>query len=205
MTSAGTQPGREDSSPHPPRPTAGTDGREAMNRIRELVLGEAHKVYDRRFAQIEARITQETESLRAGIERRFDELDQYLRAEVAGLEERLQLETAERQRIDRDRFEQNRAELDRITQQWRDSKQALSQVEQGFRRQLMALSQQLSDEFRQRCEAGSKVLDQTAAELRAAKTDRAQLASLFADLAMRLTDDEEPDAEDAAGEPAAGA
>jgi hypothetical protein len=170
---------------------AGTDAAgNPIDKIRDLLFGGQMRDYDRQFARLEERLLQETADVRADVKRRLTALEEYLRAELDSLSERLRAEqdvrAAGSQELGRDlravaqQFEQRTVQLD----------EQLARNGRELRQTLHTQRQELADEIRQRVDEVLARLAREAHELRADKTDRRALASMLTELAVRLNGDE---------------
>ncbi len=160
-----------------------------IDRIRDIIFGNQMRDYEKRFIRLEERLLKESADLREDVKRRFEQLDQYTRHEVDALSERLKSEHTARG-----------AALGELTRELRDlakntEKKTVQLDEQAIknarelRQQLLDQARQLSDELRQRFDDLAAIVEHEASELRDDKTDRAALASLFTEMAMRLTNE----------------
>ena len=157
----------------PNRPSPPPDNT-AMRRVREIIVGESERDWGQRLERVEALIHDEAAELRAEFNRRFDELEGFVRNELDSLRE-----TQSSERVAVQELRERLQEAQRLT-----------------REQLLKQSKDLSEEIRRKHEAGSRALDSAAQELRHQKADRQQLAALLADLSMRLSENPaEPPAE----------
>jgi flagellar biosynthesis GTPase FlhF len=160
-----------------------------IDRIRDIIFGNQMRDYEKRFTRLEERLLKESADLREDVKRRFEQLDQYTRHEVDALSERLKSEQTARgtalteaTRELRDlakNTEKKTAQLD---------EQAIKNARE-LRQQLLDQARQLSDELRQRFDDLAAIVEHEASELRDDKTDRAALAALFTEMAMRLTNE----------------
>jgi uncharacterized protein YoxC len=160
-----------------------------IDRIRDIIFGNQMRDYEKRFVRLEERLLKESADLREDVKRRFEQLDQYTRHEVDALSERLKSEQAARG-----------AALTEATRELRDlakntEKKTVQLDEQAIknarelRQQLLDQARQLSDDLRQRFDDLAAIVEHEASELRDDKTDRAALAALFTEMAMRLTNE----------------
>ena len=160
-----------------------------IDRIRDIIFGNQMRDYEKRFTRLEERLLKESADLREDVKRRFDQLDQYTRNEVDALSERLKSENASRG-----------ASLTELTRELRDlaknTEKKTTQLDEQtiknareLRQQLLDQARQLSDDLRQRFDDLAAIVEHEASELRDDKTDRAALAALFTEMAMRLTNE----------------
>lgn len=166
--------------------SANKSGGESLDKVRDILFGSQAREYEKRFARLEERLLNEASDLREDLKRRFDTLEAYIKKEIESLTGRLQAETDQRA----ESAKQVSAELkdtalafERKTGQLGEHQ---TRSERELRDQILDQSKSISDEIRQKHEALTALLERSTSELRNEKTDRAALASLFMEVAMRL-------------------
>lgn len=177
--------------------SASKSGGESLDKVRDILFGSQAREYEKRFARLEERLLNEASDLREDLKRRFDTLEAYIKKEIESLTGRLQAETDQRA----ESAKQVSAELkdtalafERKTGQLGEHQ---TRSERELRDQILDQSKSISDEIRQKHEALTALLERSTSELRNEKTDRAALASLFMEVAMRLNHEFKiPSAED---------
>jgi phage host-nuclease inhibitor protein Gam len=176
-----------------PNGAAGAGGDSGnVDKIRDILFGSQMRDYDRRFASTEERLQREAAALRDDIGRRLLATEQYLRAELDTLAGNLKTEEA-------DRVQAFRAANEALTNLHREMGERLgalteqtAQQHRELRAQLLELQRAMTDEMQRRHDEISTTLRREVLDLRGAKTDRMALASMFAELAQRLTSEGEP-------------
>lgn len=179
------------------KPGAKAQGGESLDKVRDILFGSQSREYEKRFARLEERLLKEAADLRDELRKRFDSLEVYTKKEVDSLAARLKTEQEQRteatKELSRDLKETSRA-FEKKTGQL-DEQLTASQRE--LRQQILDQSKSISDEIRKKYEAMTASLEHATGELRDEKTDRAALASLFMEVAMRLNNEFKiPDGED---------
>lgn len=162
-------------------------GGASIDKVRDILFGVQMRDYDKRFARLEERLVKDTAELREDVRKRLASLEQYVQHEIAALGDRLAAEQGER--VDGEKalgaelretarvFEKKTAGL--------DDQSARAQRE--LRQQLLEQQQRLTDEIQQRHQELLSVVGRESGELRDEKADRAALATLFTEMAMRLS------------------
>jgi hypothetical protein len=163
---------RKDSGEASGKATRGDNGPEAtttdvppdanVDKIREILFGGQMHDYELRFTALENRLAAAAAELREDTRARLDALEAYAKKELATLGERVGA------------LDERSAADDR-----------------ELRDQLLQQSKSLGDDLRRAQRTLSERIDEEARVLRSTKTDRQSLATLLADVAMRLS---EPDA-----------
>jgi DNA repair exonuclease SbcCD ATPase subunit len=184
VTTSATTP--DDSPRHAAsEPAAGA----SLDKVRDILFGVQMREFDRRFARLEERLVKETSELKEDVKRRLDALESYARRENETLAEQIRKEQTARTdaglELSREindsakSFERRTAALD----------EQLSRSQRETRQQLLEQYQRLSDDIRTKVDDVLATLAREAQELRSDKADRAVLASLLNEMAMRLTND----------------
>jgi phage host-nuclease inhibitor protein Gam len=160
-----------------------------LEKIRDILFGAQVHDFEKRFARLEERLLKETSDARAETKKRFDALEAFLKKEVESLSERIKTEQAERtesgKEISRElreaarSLEKKLAQLDDVT----------SKSQRELRQQILDQSKALTEEIRSRIRETATALTREIKELRSDKTDRAALAGVFTEAAMRLSND----------------
>jgi hypothetical protein len=170
----------------PSVPVAETEDNRSIGKIRDILFGPQSRDFEQRLTRLEERLTRETAERQDEIKRRFDSLENYTKAEVESLSQRINAEQAERAEALK--------EISRLQQEIRSAlEQRIGQVEeqagrgqQDLRQLMLEESKNLNGEIRQKTESVSAALAHEVEQLRRAKTDRAALADLFTELAKRV-------------------
>jgi DNA anti-recombination protein RmuC len=173
-------------------------GAGSIDKVRDILFGSHLRDFERRFARLEERLVKETSDLRADVRARLDALETYVRGEAESLSGQIRAE--HEGRVDaHDALSRESAEADRTLERRAAAlDEQLTRSQRELRHQMLEQHQRLSDEIRSRIDEVLARLSREAQELRSDKTDRAALASLLTEMALRLTDDFHlPEAEEA--------
>jgi chromosome segregation ATPase len=164
-------------------------GGASLDKVRDILFGVQMRDYERRFARLEERLLKDTSDLKDEVKKRVDALEQYIRSETGSLGDRLKSERDERVEAAaegmRELRESSRAHEKRSAQ----LDEQLSKSQRDLREQILDQHRRLSEEIRQKVDEVLAALARETETLRADKTDRATLASLLTEMAMRLTDE----------------
>ena len=160
-----------------------------IDKIRDILFGVQMRDYEKRFSRLEERLLKESNDLRDETRKRFDSLETFVKSEFEAMTQRLGAEQRMRdesvQALSRDLQETGKT-WDRKLSQFDEQ---TTRTQRELRQQLLDQSKSLSDEIRRKYEELSALLDREVAELGDAKTDRASLASLFTEVALRLNNE----------------
>lgn len=160
-----------------------------IDKIREILFGVQMRGYEKRFSRLEERMLKESTDLRDETRKRFDALEAFVKGEFEALTERLQTEQRTRdesiQSLSREMQGADQALERKLTQFDEQTTRGL----RDLRQQILDQSKNMSEEIRQKHAELVALVERETAELGHAKTDRASLASLFTEVALRLNDD----------------
>jgi phage host-nuclease inhibitor protein Gam len=159
-----------------------------VDKIRDILFGSQMRDYESRFARLEETLVKENAEIRETSRRRFEQLESYVHKEFETIQARFKAERDERL----DNAAQQSREVkdlgDSLSRRIRDLDDRSSNVERELRSQLMTQARDLTDEIRMTQESIVSLLEKRYHELKDGKTDRAALATLFTEVALRLSD-----------------
>ena len=169
-------------------PSADAESGASLEKVRDLLFGVQMRENDRKLARLEERITKETSDLRDEFRKRLAAIEALVQREVDSLSDRVKAEQENRTTATRD-----------LSREIGDTAQVLEtktahlddQIARGLRearQQLHEQEQRLIEELRLRADEILARLARESQELRNDKADRAGLAALFTEMAMRLND-----------------
>lgn len=160
-----------------------------IDKIRDIIFGGQMRDYDRRFSRLEERLIKDSADLRSETTRRLEDLEQFVRSELEVLTKRLSGDSnshtesihklSDAMRETAQSFERKISEFD----------ENHNRAESDLRQQLLNLSKNFSEDLQRVQQESSAKLERESAELRDDKVDRAALAELFGEFAMRLNGD----------------
>jgi hypothetical protein len=148
-----------------------------IDKIRDILFGSNMRDYEQRFARLEEALKKESSDLRETTRRHLEALESFVHKELAALEVRLNTERDERSAI-----------AASILKKIGEMESHEAQAKREIRNDLLQQSKELTDAIRAKGEELIALLERRAQELQHAKTDRAALAGLFNEVALRLTD-----------------
>ena len=139
-----------------------------VEKIRDILFGAQMRDYEKRFARLEKSMLKELDDLRDDTNKRFGSLEKYIKSEIESLNDTTKSLEKKIGKAD-----------EKLTKNSRD-----------LRKQILDQSKSLSDDIRKKHGETSAALERVAQELGNEKADRAALAELFTEMAMRLTNDD---------------
>lgn len=170
------------------RPQVLRGGAGNVDKIRDILFGSQMRDYESRFARLEEALAKETVEIRETSRRRFDQIEAYIKKEFEAVQARFKSERDER--LDGSSLQSRELkELgESLSRRLRDLDDRSSSVERDLRSQLMQQARDLTDEMVRSHDEIATLLDKRVRELIDSKTDRAALATLFTEVALRLSD-----------------
>lgn len=194
QTTKETQENMTESSQTPQLTSGDLSGGGNIDKIREILFGSQMRDYEKRFSRLEDRLLKECASLKDETRKRLETLELFVQQEVESLTERIRV--GQEAGIEAAR-EITREANHELSQELRNTVKSLdrrvshlddqsARNQREIRQQLLDQSKNLSDEIQQKYLEILSMLEQEAVELRTEKTDRATLAALFTEMAMRL-------------------
>lgn len=174
---------------------AGLTGAEAaqtpasLDKVRDILFGNQMRDVERRFARLEDRLLKETTDLKEDVRRRLDTLEAYMRRETESLEGQIKSERGDRVDAHAGLSNELKESARALERRATSIDEQHSKGQREIRQQMLEQHQRLSDDLKQRVEEILATLARTANELRTDKADRATIAALLTEVAMRLTDE----------------
>ena len=159
-----------------------------IDKIRDILFGSNMRDYEQRFARLEEALKKESLDLRETSRRHLEALETFVHKELAALEARLNAERDERSENHTRLSADLSAATTSILRKIGEIENHEAQAKREIRNDLLQQSKELTDAIRAKGEELIALLERRAQELQHAKTDRAALAGLFNEVALRLTD-----------------
>lgn len=163
-------------------------GGASIDKVRDILFGAQMRDYDRRFGRLEERLLKETSDLKDDVRKRLAALEQYVKQELEALGERLSAERADREGSTKTLGQELRETAQAFDKKTASMDDQSARSQRDLRQQLLEQQQRLTDELQSRHEELLATLNRESTELRDEKADRAALASLFTEMALRLND-----------------
>ncbi len=160
-----------------------------VDKIRDILFGSNMREYEKRFARLEERLTKSSDALRDDLKKRFDTLESYVREEMDSNNQRLKAEKAERSEGLKELTRETRDSSKSLEKKLSQLEEQLNSAQTDLRTRILDQSKSLSNQIQKIKDELEAALEHEAEALRNDKTDRAQLADLFAELSLRLKDE----------------
>jgi len=160
-----------------------------VDQIREIIFGGQMRDYEKRFAKFEETLLKEVSNIRNEIGMRIDSLESFFKGEIDALNDTINNEKSLRDSGDK-RLNKH---LDELGQHVEVTNSELKeQANKGLRevrQNLLEQGKQMSSNLAQARHELSDAIERAQCELGDEKTDRAALASMFTEMAMRLNNE----------------
>lgn len=169
------------------RPAAEVAGAANLDKVRDILFGVQMREFERRFARLEDRLVKETNDLKDDVKKRLEALESYARQESEALASQIKAEQNSRGEAHRDLSRELNETAKAFERRTSALDEQLAKGQRESRQQLLEQYQRLSEEIRTKMDDVLATLAREAHELRTDKTDRAVLASLLSEMALRLT------------------
>lgn len=172
-----------------PTPPVEDPGANNIDRIRDILFGSNMREYDARFQRLEQSLQKEAADVRDNTRRTIERLEAYVRLELESLNARFRTERDERGsslgQVSRDLKELGEHVSKRIT----EVDDRASGAHHELREELLRHGREMAGHIDAKHQETAALLEQRFHELRKDKTDRAALASLFSEVALRLNNE----------------
>jgi gas vesicle protein len=160
-----------------------------IDKVRDILFGGQMRDYERRFARLDERLAQETAAMKEEVRRRLTALEQFVKQETESLADRIKAEQEERSDATKELARETRDAAKALERKAGQLDDQIGKVQREARQQILELHQRVSDDIQGRIEEVTSRFTRESAELRNDKTDRATLAALLTEMAMRLNDE----------------
>ncbi|GET42679.1 hypothetical protein [Microseira wollei] len=158
----------------------------SLDKIRDILFGNQMRENEKRFARLEERLVKEQSDLREEIKKRLDNLENYIRREIDSLTARVDREPTARDKAVKDLEREIKNLIDALDNKITQLEQQANQSQRELRQQILEQYKNIDDGIKQKNEEILAVIEEETERLRRDKTERSYLATLFAELAVRL-------------------
>lgn len=179
----------ENTAADPAATANGLSNSNNLERTREILFGPSLREFEKRFGRLEERLTREMTEAREEFRRRLEQVETHVKSELESLNGHLGGEREERARqlkqVINDRTAADSALEEKLSQLVESSSRSTRDLGTHTREQHRLLAEELQSKF----DTLTSNLAREAATLRDDKTDRAALADMLGEIAMRLRGD----------------
>lgn len=157
-----------------------------LDKIRDILFGTQMRDMDKHFARLEERLQKDIAELKEETRGRYESLEVFLKKEMESVSEQLKAEQNTRHAALQALVQDLKETAKTFEQRTQQVEEHIVKTQRELRQHILDQSRTLRDEFWDRYRELSETTDRGMQELRAEKTDRATLAVLLTELAMRL-------------------
>jgi seryl-tRNA synthetase len=161
-----------------------------IDKVRDLLFGGQMRDYDRRFTRFEERLVQESTELKEDVRKRLLALEQFLKQETASLAERIKAENSDRVAAAKELGREVRDNAKATEKKTAQIDAQVEKLQSELRKQILDLHKRVTDDIRGKIDDVLARLTQEASDLRHDKADRATIAALLNEMALRLSSDQ---------------
>jgi len=160
-----------------------------VDKIRDILFGSQMRDYEGRFLRLEERVDRDLAEIRETSRKRFDNLEMFVKRELETLQSRLKAERDERSEGARVLSRDLKELADLLGKRIAELDDQVAESHGQIRADILQQSKDLSEEMQHKQDEIGGALERRFQQLRSDKTDRAMLADLLVEVAMRLKDE----------------
>jgi hypothetical protein len=168
---------------------ADTSETASVDKIRDILIGNQMRDYERKFGFLEERLLKEMADLRDETSKRIDSIEVYIKKEVESLSDQLKAEQDIRSESDQKTSKELHDTAKTLSENIEKMDVKQSKDARDLRQQLLEQSKNLSSEIRKKHQESSTKHHQSVQELQAAKVDRFALSELLIEMAVRMSNE----------------
>lgn len=157
-----------------------------LDKIRDILFGTQMRDLDKHFARLEERLQKDVTELKEETRGRFASLEEFLKKEMESLTDQLRTEQNTRHEAMQALTAEIKETVKAFEQRTQQAEEHIVKTQRELRQHILDQSRTLRDEFWDRYRELSEATERGMQELRGDKIDRATLAVLLTELAMRL-------------------
>ncbi|RCJ24485.1 hypothetical protein A6S26_18085 [Nostoc sp. ATCC 43529] len=161
----------------------------SLDKVREILVGNQIRDVEKRFIRLEERLMQEFTNVRDESKKRLDALENYVKQEVDSLTQRLKNEQKERDIQLKALAEENKNVSLNLENKLTQFDEQTTKSQRELHDQILNQSKSLQDDIQKKSQEILVLLEREVQQLRRDKTDRSNLAAMFAELAVKLNAD----------------
>jgi hypothetical protein len=157
-----------------------------VEKIRDILFGTQIREYENRFLHLEENIVKEINGLREDTKKRFEALETHITNEIEAVQKRIRSERDERTESSEQAARDVAALGNALGRKISELDDQTAQADRQLRLELLQQSKEFMENLRSNQDQLTALLGSRFQELRNDKTDRTALATLFAELSMKL-------------------
>ena len=165
----------------------GAGGAGGIDKIRDMLFGGQMRDYDKRFKRLEERFAQDNINFREDMFQRLKVLEERIEGEFDSLSEKSKLERQERLTGFQDLEHETKSLKNEFNTRFTQLDEQIARDIKNLRQQTLNKFQELSLQMRQQTDNLTTLVTQEVSQLQDEKVNRADLATYFHEIAVRLT------------------
>lgn len=163
-----------------------------IEQIRDILFGKHIKDFDKRFARLEQNLLNELANTRDETKKIFSTLENFTKNEIRTITDQIKNEQKKREESD-DKLD---SDIKAFLKRFNEFQEEMLKFQREIREQLLSQSNTLTDEMARQRNEIMRHVNNAIDELQYNKTDRNTLASLFNEIAFRLSGEDAVDTEE---------
>jgi len=165
----------------------GAGGAGGIDKIRDMLFGGQMRDYDKRFKRLEERFAQDNINFREDMFQRLKVLEERIEGEFDSLSEKSKVERQERLTGSQDLEHEIKSLKNEFNTRFTQLDEQIARDIRNLRQQTLNKFQELSLQMRQQTDNLTTLVTQEVSQLQDEKVNRADLATYFHEMAVRLT------------------
>jgi DNA repair exonuclease SbcCD ATPase subunit len=161
-----------------------------VDKIRDILFGNQMRDFDKKFNQLEDRISTELNNLRKENALQMDSLQTFIEGEIEILSNKLSAEESTRIENMDDLDSELKKSAKQLDKKIADLSKALDTQSRDSNQKMLKQSQDFNGELNKQIEQTRKRMDDYKQELSSTKTDKSVLAEMFNSLALQINAEE---------------
>jgi len=160
-----------------------------VDKIRDILFGSQMRDYENRFNRLEESLTKDIADLKETTRKRFENLETYIKKELESVQARMKTERDERSEATKLLSRELKELSELLSRKTAELDDHATESHRQLRADILQQSQDIGEEMQRKQDEISSALERRFQELRGSKTDRAMLAELLTEVALRLKDE----------------
>lgn len=160
-----------------------------VDKIRDILFGSQMRDYENRFIRLEETLTKEIADLKETTRKRFENLESYVKKELESVQARMKTERDERSEATKLLSRELKELSELLGQKTAELDDHVTESHRQLRADILQQSKDIGEEMQRKQDEMASALERRFQELRSSKTDRAMLADLLTEVALRLKDE----------------
>lgn len=161
----------------------------SVDKIRDILFGAQMRDHEKKVARLEERLLKETTDLRDELKKSLAMFESFFKQEFEAQSNRLKSEQGDRAAAIKELAQELKQVGQLLQHKTSQIDEQMASSQRDLRQQMLDQARRLSEEIRDKSTESANALKRETDELRLEKTDRAALAALFTEVALRLRDE----------------